>query len=138
MAQSNTFILAGYETTANTLSFCMYNIARDPEVQRRLLQEVDQFGRDRRVTYQDLDKVRHKLLHRIHVHSLRHLALYLSRGLSTLQHCSTKYMPSPVACELHRHCMTSATVLPLPVGVRALEADQSVLRLCCLLAVPLH
>lgn len=56
VAQSNTFILAGYETTANTLSFCIYNIARDPEVQRRLLQEVDQFGRDRRVTYQDLDK----------------------------------------------------------------------------------
>jgi YD repeat-containing protein len=58
VAQSNTFILAGYETTANTLSFCIYNIALDPEVQRRLLQEVDQFGRDRRVTYQDLDKVR--------------------------------------------------------------------------------
>lgn len=56
VAQSNTFILAGYETTANTLSFAIYNIARDPEVQRRLLQEVDAFGRDKRVTYADLDK----------------------------------------------------------------------------------
>jgi hypothetical protein len=58
VAQSNTFILAGYETTANTLSFCIYSIAHDPEVQRRLVQEVDAFGRDRRVTYADLDKVR--------------------------------------------------------------------------------
>jgi cytochrome P450 len=57
VAQSNTFILAGYETTANTLSFCIYSIANEPEVQRRLLQEVDAFGRDRRVTYADLDKV---------------------------------------------------------------------------------
>lgn len=57
VAQSNTFILAGYETTANTLSFAIYNIARDPEVQRRLLLEVDAFGRDKRVTYADLDKV---------------------------------------------------------------------------------
>lgn len=57
VAQSNTFILAGYETTANTLSFAIYNIARDPEVERRLLLEVDAFGRDKRVTYADLDKV---------------------------------------------------------------------------------
>ncbi len=61
VAQSNTFILAGYETTANTLSFCVYNIARDPNIQSRLLQEVDAFGRDKRVTYQDLDKVRTRL-----------------------------------------------------------------------------
>lgn len=58
VAQSNTFILAGYETTANTLSFCIYSITRHPDIQRRLLQEVDAFGRDRRVMYQDLDKVR--------------------------------------------------------------------------------
>lgn len=56
-AQSNTFILAGYETTANTLSFSIYNIALHPEVQQRLLQEVDSFGRDKRVTYADLDRV---------------------------------------------------------------------------------
>lgn len=57
-AQSNTFILAGYETTANTLAFSIYNIATHPEVQQRLLQEVDAFGRDRRVTYADLAQVR--------------------------------------------------------------------------------
>jgi len=53
-AQSNTFILAGYETTANTLAFSIYNIATHPEVQQRLLEEVDAFGRDRKVTYADL------------------------------------------------------------------------------------
>jgi hypothetical protein len=57
MAQSNTFILAGYETTANTLAFSIYNIARYPEVQARLLQEVDAFGRGRPVSAADMDQV---------------------------------------------------------------------------------
>ena len=34
-------ILAGYETTANTLSYCIYELGRHPHVQQRLLQEVD-------------------------------------------------------------------------------------------------
>jgi cytochrome P450 len=58
MAQSNTFILAGYETTANTLAFSIYNIARYPEVQERLLEEVDAFGRGRPVSAQHMDQVR--------------------------------------------------------------------------------
>ncbi|KAF8072691.1 AL21 [Scenedesmus sp. PABB004] len=55
-AQANTFTLAGYETTANTLAFCLYGIAAHPRVQERLLAEVDAFGRDRAVTYADLDR----------------------------------------------------------------------------------
>jgi len=39
-----------YETTANTLSYCVYNIAGNPRVQERLLAEVDAFGRDRQVS----------------------------------------------------------------------------------------
>lgn len=54
IAQANTFILAGYETTANTLSYCVYNIAGNPRVQERLLAEVDAFGRDRQITHADL------------------------------------------------------------------------------------
>jgi cytochrome P450 len=110
VAQSNTFILAGYETTANTLSFSIYNIARDPEVERRLLQEVDQFGRDRRVTYQDLDKVGPKTGYAST--ALMTPTCPLSHGWPTLQH----YVPRPVACERLRHCMFCSTVLPLSVG----------------------
>ena len=36
-------LLAGYETTANTLAYCIYFISKTPHVQEKLLQEVDQF-----------------------------------------------------------------------------------------------
>ena len=58
VAQSNTFILAGYETTANTLAFSIYNIAAHPEVQRRVLEEIDAYGRDKAPRVQDLHMVR--------------------------------------------------------------------------------
>ncbi|MEW5303741.1 MAG: hypothetical protein WDW36_006401 [Sanguina aurantia] len=45
IAQSQTFILAGYETTANALAFTIYLISRHPEVEAELLREVDAFGR---------------------------------------------------------------------------------------------
>ena len=41
MAQSMLFFLAGYETTATTLSFAAYSLATNPECQCRLLQEID-------------------------------------------------------------------------------------------------
>lgn len=57
IAQSNTFILAGYETTANTLAYCIYNIAAHPEVQQRLLAEVDAFGSHKTISARDMDQV---------------------------------------------------------------------------------
>ena len=36
-------MLAGYETTANTLAFSVYLLGKHPEAQQCLLQEVDQF-----------------------------------------------------------------------------------------------
>ena len=41
-AQTFTMMLAGYETTANTLAFSVYLLGKYPETQQRLLQEVDQ------------------------------------------------------------------------------------------------
>ncbi|XP_029390614.1 cytochrome P450 3A14-like, partial [Mus pahari] len=41
VAQSITFILAGYETTSNALSFIMYILATHPDVQKKLQQEID-------------------------------------------------------------------------------------------------
>lgn len=51
------FMLAGYETTANTLAFSLYNLARFPEVEQRLIDEVDAFGCDRQPCYEDLQQV---------------------------------------------------------------------------------
>lgn len=41
-AQAYVFILAGFETVSNTMSFFLYELALNPEVQRRVQAEVDQ------------------------------------------------------------------------------------------------
>ncbi|KAK9820625.1 hypothetical protein WJX72_012453 [[Myrmecia] bisecta] len=54
-ANCNTLILAGHETTANTLTFTIFLVARHPDVERKLLAEIDAFG-DRQPGLEDLDK----------------------------------------------------------------------------------
>ncbi|KAF9457218.1 cytochrome P450 [Collybia nuda] len=71
MAQMNTLILAGYETTSISLTWTLIELARNPEKQDRLRQELDQFsGTD--PTWEQLgsglpylDAVAHEIL-RIH------------------------------------------------------------------------
>lgn len=41
-AQSNTMIAAGYETTAATLSFAVYLLARNPAAAAKLVEEIDE------------------------------------------------------------------------------------------------
>lgn len=40
------FMLAGYDTTANTLSYTSYLLALHPRVQERLQQEIDEYYED--------------------------------------------------------------------------------------------
>ncbi|GLC53340.1 hypothetical protein PLESTB_000733800 [Pleodorina starrii] len=57
-AQAQLFILAGYETTANALTFSVFYIATHPEVERRLLAEIDEvLGPDRPPTEADLPRL---------------------------------------------------------------------------------
>ena len=42
MAQAMVFFLAGYETTASTLSFCLYELALNQDIQERLYREIQQ------------------------------------------------------------------------------------------------
>lgn len=57
MAQISTFLAAGYETTASTLAFTVYNLAATPAAEAQLLKEVDCFGCNTVPTYDHLDKV---------------------------------------------------------------------------------
>ncbi|CAG2166225.1 unnamed protein product, partial [Oppiella nova] len=43
IAQCVVFLVAGYETTATTLSMCLYSIAKHPEVQQKLYEEINKF-----------------------------------------------------------------------------------------------
>nr|QOI60672.1 p450 CYP6AE129 [Mythimna separata] len=45
VAQCFLFFAAGYETSATTLSFTMFELAKHPEAQERLLEEVDEYLR---------------------------------------------------------------------------------------------
>lgn len=40
-AQAWVFYAAGFETSSSTMSFCMYELARNPECQRRVQAEID-------------------------------------------------------------------------------------------------
>lgn len=34
--------MAGFETSSTTLSFCLYELAKNPEIQKKVHQEIDQ------------------------------------------------------------------------------------------------
>ena len=52
-----TFLLAGYETTANTLSFTSYLLAINPEVQDKLCSEIDNYFESKPVSIKRLENV---------------------------------------------------------------------------------
>ncbi|XP_062385305.1 cytochrome P450 3A27-like [Sardina pilchardus] len=55
LSQSFLFILAGYDTTGNTLSFLAYSIATNPDAQSKLIEEIDSvFPNNAPVTYEKL------------------------------------------------------------------------------------
>ncbi|XP_031719083.1 cytochrome P450 3A30 isoform X1 [Anarrhichthys ocellatus] len=55
LSQATMFVFTGYETSATTLVFLAYNLARNPEVMKRLQEEIDStFPNKGAVQYEDL------------------------------------------------------------------------------------
>ena len=54
-----TFVLAGHETTATALTWASYLLAQHPEVSARVEAEVDEVLEDRRMTFDDVAKLRY-------------------------------------------------------------------------------
>ncbi|XP_061667632.1 cholesterol 24-hydroxylase-like [Syngnathoides biaculeatus] len=53
-----TFFIAGQETTANQLAFCILELARHPDIQKKAQKEVDDvIGMKREISYEDLGKL---------------------------------------------------------------------------------
>lgn len=45
VAQSFVFFVAGFETSSTTISYCLYELARNPEIQRKVQEEIDSVDR---------------------------------------------------------------------------------------------
>ncbi|MCF6522294.1 cytochrome P450 [Streptomyces sp. JJ36] len=52
-----TMLFAGTETTASTFAWTFHELARHPEVERRVLEEIDEVVGDRQVTFADMSRL---------------------------------------------------------------------------------
>lgn len=57
VAQSLTFLLAGYETTSAVLAFITYVLATKADIQLKLCQEIDEVLKGKNVTYENVNKL---------------------------------------------------------------------------------
>ncbi|XP_072014967.1 cytochrome P450 4A24-like [Amphiura filiformis] len=56
----NTFMFAGHDTTASAISWCLYNLAKYPEIQQKCQVEIDQLLQDRengQLDWEDLNSL---------------------------------------------------------------------------------
>lgn len=54
----DTFMFEGHDTTTSGISFCLYNIAKHPDVQRNVFEEIqEEVGSDKSLTLQVLNKL---------------------------------------------------------------------------------
>lgn len=57
IVQTYMFNIAGFETTANALGYTCHLLASNPDKQRRVLEEIEAFGREREPSFEDLEKL---------------------------------------------------------------------------------
>ncbi|XP_050388972.2 cytochrome P450 3A29 isoform X2 [Patella vulgata] len=70
IGQAFLFFIAGYETTASTLQFISYNLAKNPGVQEKVIKEIETHVGDREPTYDDINKLTY--MEQVILETLRH------------------------------------------------------------------
>lgn len=60
-AESFLFFLAGFETSSTTISFCMYELAKNPEIQQRVHNEIDKIleKHNGQITYESVSEMKY-------------------------------------------------------------------------------
>lgn len=63
-AQAFGFFIAGYETSANTIAFCMHELAMNPQIQETVREDINrELLGDDELTYEAVDRM--KYLHMV-------------------------------------------------------------------------
>ncbi|NP_001166003.1 cytochrome P450 6CK10 [Nasonia vitripennis] len=71
IGQAFIFYLAGFETTSSTITYCLYELALNPEIQEKVQAEIDEFSkRDGGITYEIMSNDM-KYLHMVFLETLR-------------------------------------------------------------------
>lgn len=60
-AQSFLFFAAGFETSSTTLSFCLFELTKNPEIQERVIDEIDRVlaEHDGKITYDSISEMKY-------------------------------------------------------------------------------
>ncbi|CAC5390681.1 CYP4B1 [Mytilus coruscus] len=59
----DTFMFEGHDSTASTLSWCLYNLAKHPEYQERCREEIkEKWGNKDEITWEDINKLEYTLM----------------------------------------------------------------------------
>jgi len=98
LAQGFLFFLAGFESTANTLSLLGYSLATHPECQEKLIKEIDKVMKDQKEITYDI------------VQSMPYLDMYLSETLRLY----------PAGARADRVCSKDTTIngIFIPKGIK--------------------
>nr|AAT72405.1 cytochrome P450 [Culex pipiens pallens] len=60
-AHAFVFFIAAYETSSTTISFCLFELARNPEIQKKVQQEIDQVlaSHNGEITYDNINEMKY-------------------------------------------------------------------------------